>query len=58
MVYKGTDGIDFERNNLLSGWDGEFKGQEVVPGVYVWRIVALWLDGSRTNHAGDVTVLR
>jgi hypothetical protein len=58
LVYQGKDGFSFERNNQLSGWDGEFKGRQVVPGVYAWRVLALWLDGSRTNHAGDVTVLR
>ena len=58
LVYQGKDGLSFERNNHLSGWDGNFKGRQVVPGVYAWRVLALWLDGSRTNHAGDVTVLR
>lgn len=58
LVYQGVDGRDFERNSFTSGWDGKFKNAPVVPGVYVWRALVKWLDGSKTNHAGDVTVYR
>ncbi len=58
LVYQGVDGRDFERNSVTSGWDGKFKNAPVVPGVYVWRALVRWLDGSKTNHAGDVTVYR
>lgn len=58
LVYQGVDGIDFSRNDKNSGWNGTFKGREVNPGVFVWRAGVRWLDGSFSNHAGDVTVYK
>jgi gliding motility-associated-like protein len=58
LVYKGVDGIDFNRNDVNSGWDGTFKEREVNPGVFVWRAGVRWLDGTFGNYAGDVTVYR
>ncbi len=65
LVYKGVDGVNFDRNDYTSGWNGrvsrhgdkEASGRPVVSGVYTWRVVARWLDDTTTNHAGDVTVL-
>lgn len=65
LVYKGVDGIDFHRNDHVSGWNGRVSsagskannGRPVVSGVYTWRVLARWLDDSTTNHAGDVTVI-
>jgi gliding motility-associated-like protein len=58
LVFQGVDGVDFNRNDFNSGWDGIFKGQKVNPGVFVWRAGVRWLDGTFSNYAGDVTVIR
>lgn len=58
LVFRGVDGINFNRNDQNSGWDGTFKEQKVNPGVFVWRAGVRWLDGTFSNYAGDVTVLR
>ncbi len=58
LIYQGVDGVNFNRNDHSSGWDGTFKGSEVNPGVFVWRAGVRWLDGTFSNYAGDVTVLR
>lgn len=66
LVYKGVDGIDFERNSLRSGWDGRvYRGSNNQPGagtpaaqgVYTWRALVRWKDNTTTDHAGDITVL-
>jgi len=38
------------------GWDGKFKGKKVVPGVYVFTVEVLFIDGTRETFNGDVTV--
>ncbi len=40
------------------GWDGTFKGQDVVQGVYVYVIEILYEDGQTRQQAGDITVIR
>lgn len=66
LVYKGVDGVDFRRNDHVSGWNGRVSsnnsgksnnGKLVVSGVYTWRVLARWLDDTTSNHAGDVTVI-
>ena len=40
------------------GWNGQYNGSNVNPGVYVWYAEVEWLDGYTENLAGDVTVVR
>lgn len=49
---------DLSPSNPQSFWNGTFKNQPVVPGVYVYNIELLFKDGTIENSAGDVTVLR
>jgi gliding motility-associated-like protein len=49
---------DLSPSNTQSFWNGTFKNQPVVPGVYVYNIELLFKDGTIENSAGDVTVLR
>lgn len=43
---------------FTTGWDGRFKGKFVDPGVYVYAIDVLFVDGKRLLYRGDVTVIR
>ena len=45
-------------NDFAEGWDGRFKGQYVLPGVYVYLIEVKFLDGRVLLYRGDITVLR
>ena len=40
------------------GWDGEFRGEEMPAGVYVYIITVLFEDGLVLNYRGNVTLLR
>jgi hypothetical protein len=51
-------GKDLSPSATTSFWNGNFKGQPVVPGVYVYHIELLYKDGSTESKAGDVTVLK
>lgn len=40
------------------GWNGEYKGNVVKPGVFTWAAVFEIIDGSFVKKAGTVTVIR
>lgn len=40
------------------GWDGAFNGQQQPEGVYVYVIDAVFRDGQKESHKGNVTLLR
>ncbi|MBK7936137.1 MAG: hypothetical protein IPJ82_03270 [Lewinellaceae bacterium] len=48
----------FEPDNLKLGWQGDYRGQPMNPGVFVWWAEVEWVDGKRTEMKGDVTVVR
>jgi gliding motility-associated-like protein len=49
--------LDFAPNEDI-GWDGNFKGQKLNPGVFVWQAVVEFIDGQEELFTGDVTLLR
>ncbi len=49
---------NFPPNELQQGWDGKYKDQDVMPGVYVWHAEIVLKDGSVIVEKGDVTVVR
>lgn len=49
----------FETNDPSNiGWDGTYKGQELNPGVFVYYMDVLCINGERTIKKGDITLLR
>ena len=62
-IYTRWGDLVFRKKNYLpnvptEGWDGKFAGEEVNPGVYVYRIEVLYGDGLKDQLAGDVTVIK
>lgn len=45
-------------NDPNYGWNGTFRGMDVLPGVYVWMVELILPDGSIKQMTGDVTVIR
>ncbi len=45
-------------NDESTGWNGVFRGDRVLPGVFVWRADILFVDGVTMGYEGNVTVLR
>lgn len=58
LISTGNSSKIYHRNQYDNGWNGTFKGKDVVPGVYAWRALVLFLDGTEKNFSGDLTVLR
>jgi hypothetical protein len=40
------------------GWDGRFKGQKMMPAVFLYMIEVEYIDGRTLLYRGDVTLLR
>ncbi|MBK6821603.1 MAG: gliding motility-associated C-terminal domain-containing protein [Saprospiraceae bacterium] len=49
---------NFMVNDLQAGWDGNFKGEPVNPGVFVYYVKATRIDGTTVTLAGDVSVVK
>lgn len=49
----------FESHDLMTGWDGTYRGKEMNPGVYTYYLDATFLDGSKARtQKGSVTLVR
>ncbi|WP_124635736.1 gliding motility-associated C-terminal domain-containing protein [Taibaiella sp. KBW10] len=48
----------FATDNAQKGWDGTFKGQVQGQGVYFYTLAIVFMDGSRKEFKGDITLLR
>jgi hypothetical protein len=49
---------DFKPNELSAGWSGDYRGEMVNPGVFVWWAAVELVDGRKLEIKGDVTVVR
>lgn len=49
---------DFLPTQETDGWDGRFRGQPAMPGVYVWFAEIEFLDGKRELLEGSVTLFQ
>ncbi len=49
---------DFYPNDNSYGWDGNFKGERMKPGVYVYFAEIEFSDGLKIIYKGDVTLMR
>lgn len=48
---------DFLPNNPLNGWQGDYRGKLLDPGVFVYLIEVEFFDGTIEKVAGDVTLV-
>jgi len=49
---------DMVPNDYAAGWNGKWRGQDVLPGVYVYVVELAYSDGTSEVKSGDVTVVR
>jgi gliding motility-associated-like protein len=58
-IYNRWGQLIFETINIDGrGWDGKFNGLPQTQGVYVYKIDAIFRDGTSENRTGNVTLLR
>ncbi|MCB0533794.1 MAG: gliding motility-associated C-terminal domain-containing protein [Saprospiraceae bacterium] len=52
------EGLNMTPNEPARGWNGQWNGKYVLPGVYLWVAELEYQDGTTEVKAGDVSVLR
>ena len=63
QIYDRWGSLVYERDNFfpdngVTGWDGQFNGQAISPGLYVYKLEISFTDGSKANITGDVSLIR
>jgi len=61
-IFNRWGALMYEGKNLpldvaSSGWDGQFKNENMGPGVYVYYILVDFIDGVSVAYQGDITIL-
>lgn len=49
---------EYPVNDRTRGWDGRYEGEPVDGGVYLYRMVIRYEDGSKENLSGQTTLIR
>lgn len=55
LLHENRDALPDDTSNA---WQGRWKGKPVLPGVYVWQVELLLVDGRTERLSGSVTVVR
>ena len=55
LLYQG---VNIQVNDTTRGWDGNFKGNAMPPGVYVWYVEVEYADGMTESFKGETTLIR
>ena len=48
----------YESYDQFEGWDGTYKGQFQSPGVYIYEVQIVYLDGVQIFRNGSITLIR
>jgi len=57
-IFDRWGNLIFRSEDQSQGWDGKFNGKLVDPGVYVYQIEVLCVEGDTWTEKGNITVLR
>ncbi|RZJ88671.1 MAG: gliding motility-associated C-terminal domain-containing protein [Chryseobacterium sp.] len=57
-VFNRWGTVVFATNNISSGWDGKYKGQDQPMAVYGYAIKIRYSDGAEEVYKGTVTLIR
>ena len=49
---------NFDVNDSSIGWDGTFRGEPMNSGVYLWYVLAEYIDGAEEAFKGQTTLIR
>lgn len=52
------EGVNLIPNEVNLGWDGNWRGDAALPGVYIYVAEIEFTDGTTTIRSGDVTIVR
>jgi len=52
------EGKDLTPNDISQGWDGNFRGRPMDPGVFAWVAEVLYIDGEALTVTGDINLIK
>jgi gliding motility-associated-like protein len=58
LIFNRWGELVFESNSLSSGWDGNYKGDPLLPGVFAFLISGNFSDGTNFSQEGNITLLK
>ncbi len=58
LIYNRWGQLVFTSNDILTGWDGTFKGEESPIGTYVWKMSYREFSGKEGKAIGHVNLVR
>jgi gliding motility-associated-like protein len=58
MIFNRWGEMVFETKDITKGWDGNYKGMAADPGVFVYYLNALCVDGQKYTTKGNITLIR
>ena len=56
-IYDRWGKLIFNTASQSKGWDGSYKGERVIPGVYVYYFEARCIDNQRIFRKGNITII-
>lgn len=57
-IYDRWGELVYEGQDLLSGWDGTYNGDEMDSAVFIYRVEASFLNGETISDSGNFTLVR
>ncbi|MCA1742176.1 MAG: gliding motility-associated C-terminal domain-containing protein, partial [Bacteroidales bacterium] len=57
QIFNRAGVLIFESHEINIGWDGYYKGQLCMQGVYVWYVEGNYANGKPYKKVGDITLL-
>lgn len=57
QIFNRSGVLIFESNDINVGWNGYYKGQLCMQGVYVWYVEGKYSNGRPFRKVGDITLL-
>jgi gliding motility-associated-like protein len=58
FIYDRWGELIFESDNLYFSWDGTYKGDNCMPGIYAYQMVVIYNDGLKKIKTGNITLFR
>ena len=58
FIYDRWGQLIFESDNLYFSWDGTYKGDNCMSGIYAYQMVVIYNDGLKKIKTGNITLFR
>lgn len=58
FIYNRWGELIFESDNLYFSWDGTFKGNNCMSGIYNYQSIIIYADGNKKIKTGNITLIR